>query len=335
MPAPLTQAGVFTQQAMQAVNYLLASQGILTQGNVWWVRPYNGPGAGAGGDGKSPTTAFKTLTEAQAAATANQNDVVILCAENNTASKTTDYQNAVLTWAKDGVHLIGLNGGSLLSSRSRVSNSSTATVFANLFTISANGCLIANVEFYQGAGPTTLSAASTCVTVSGQRNVFLNCAICGVGDTTRDYAGSNSLTISGTENTFQNCYIGLDTVIRSTGTYEVLLTGTPARTRFIGCQFETYTSLTSYRLVSIGTSVDRFVLFQDCLFHAVQNITSSAIPAGVLGITTMNGSVLVRNAFIYGCGNITSANNIYVAELGFNGDNSGHKIGLAAVNGVS
>jgi hypothetical protein len=327
--APLTQAGVFTYDAMAALNSLLSSLGIVTQGNVYWVRPFNGLGAGAGGDGKSPATAFRTLTEALAAATAGQNDVVLLCAESNTAAKTTNYLSANLDWNKDGVHLIGLNNGGILSSRSRVATLASAVSFANLFTVSANNCLISGIEFYQGAGSNTLSAAQTAVTVTGMRNRFVKCMISGMGDTTLDYAGSNSLTLSGAENVFEDCYIGLDTIIRATSVTEVILSGAAPRNIFKRCHFRTYTSGTTFKLITIPTTADRFQLFENCYFTAAQNLTSSAIPTGVFGITTCNGTVLVNNPYVYGPAQIVTADNAYVQVLGQNGLATGHLIGIA------
>lgn len=305
---------------------VLGAGAFLTQGNSWFVDALNG---GDANDGMTPASAFKTLAQAQSVATANQNDVVYFLANGNTASNTTDYQSANLAWAKSGVHLIGINNGSFLGQRSRIAPLSTVTAFANLFTVSGNNCLIANIEFYQGAMNTNPTAASICVTVSGQRNKFVNCQISGIGDTTLDDAGSNSLTITGGENNFQHCYIGLDTVLRATSVTEVVISGTPARTLFEDCHFETYTSGSTFKMVSIATGVDRWVKFKNCEFHAVQNITSAVAPTGLIGITTMNGSVLMVNPYMYGFAQYTTADNAYVQMLGFNGLATGHLIGIA------
>ena len=297
-------------------------------GSVFHVKPLSGLDTN---DGLTPATAFKTLAAAQTAATAGQNDVVFLHAESNTAASTTDYQSAALTWAKDMVHLIGVNAGSFCSPRSRVAPLSTAAVFANLFVLSANGCLIQGIEFYQGAGLTTLSASSTCVTVTGERNVFVGCAISGIGAAGLDYAGSNSLTINGGgENLFKNCYIGLDTVIRSTATYEVLVTGTAARTVFDGCHFASYTSLTTWRAVSIGTAVDRFVKFTDCTFEAVQNAASSAVPAGTLAVTTLNGQVFLIRPALFGYALAVSGGNTYVKVIAAQAATTTQGVGASA-----
>ena len=328
----LNQAGVFTYNAMNALNALLASQGIVTQGNVWWVRPGTGTDTLDQGGGQTPARAFKTLAFALTQATANQNDVILLCGESNTAANTTDYQSSNLDWNKNGVHLIGLNAGNLCSPRSRIACASTGATFANLFTLSASGCLIAGIEFYQGAGLTTLSAAQICATVTGSRNTFLRCAISGIGDTTVDYAGSCSLKVTGNENTFDTCYIGLDTVIRSSATYEAIVTGTAARTWFKNCSFESYTSLTTFRAVSVGTSVDRWVRFDDCEFGAAVGITGVAVPAGTLGVTTLNGQVRVINPKLFGYALLVSGGSTAVKVLAFQNATTVQGVGASAAS---
>lgn len=327
----LLQEGAFDATVRRAINQNFASSQFVTQGNIYWVAPVTGSDFNNGLSAtQQPNSVgpFKTLVAALAAATAGQNDIVLLMAQGNTASATTDYQSAGLDWNKNLVHLVGVNGGPMIGQRSRVSNLSTAATFANLFTVSANGCLIQNIEFFQGQGLTNPSAASTCVTVSGVRNHFVNCQISGIGDTTLDDAGSNSLTVTGDENIFQHCYIGLDTVIRATSVTEVVLSGAPARVIFEDCHFETYTSGSTFKMVSIATTVDRFVKFKNCEFIAVQNITSAVAPTGLIGITTMNGQVLMTGCTMYGFAQYVTADNAYVQMLGLNGLATGHLIGI-------
>ena len=332
----IDRTGAFTSEIRDQINRNFASLTsalpLITQGKVFWVRPRLGSNSN---DGLTAATAFQTLAKALAACTAGENDIVLFCAEGNTASLTTDYQSSNLDWNKNAVHLIGVNAGNFIGQRSRIAPLATAATFANLFTVSANGCLIANIEFFQGAGLTTLSAAQTCLTVSGQRNHFVNCQISGIGDSTVDYAGSNSLTVTGTENTFDDCYIGLDTVIRSNATNEIIISGTPARTLFRRCQIETYTSLTTFRPVSIATTVDRWVKFIDCDFVAAANITSAATPAAAIAMTTLNGSVIVKNPLMANIGNITPSNNTYCLVLGMNNLAAAHYTGLARTSDIS
>lgn len=304
------------------------------QGKQFFVRPRTG---NDGANGQSPDRALKTLAEALSRATADQNDIVYLMSESNTAANTTDYQATVLDWNKDGVHLIGVNSGPMIGQRSRISNLSTAdAIIDGLLIISADNCLIANIEVFQGAGGTNPTGASIAVVVSGQRNRIVNCQFSGNGDLagTTDDATSRSLKVSGSENIFEHCYIGLDTVIRATQTTEVEISA-GARIIFERCHFETYTSLSTFKMVSVATGCDRFIKFVDCDFVAVQNITSAVAPTGAIGITTMNGQVLVRNPYLYGFANYVTADNAYVVMLGFNGLATGHLIGIAGTVDVT
>src|SRR3989304_8091611 len=88
-----------------------------TQGNIYHVKPYSGSDSN---DGLQIDRPIKTLSRAQTIATADQNSVKLLYSEPNTASLTTDYQSTTLSWAKDGVHLIGINSGNPISARSRL-----------------------------------------------------------------------------------------------------------------------------------------------------------------------------------------------------------------------
>ena len=98
------------------------------QGNVFHVKPSSGNN---GNTGDHPDAAFKTLSYALGKATADQNDVILLYAESNTAGSTTDYQSTTLDWNKDMVHLIGVNAGQKLSQRSRVALISTYDTASN------------------------------------------------------------------------------------------------------------------------------------------------------------------------------------------------------------
>src|ERR1035441_6990089 len=172
-------------------NAFIGSQ-FLTQGNTFFVKPATG---GDGNDGKSPKRAFKTLPEAYDHLVAGQNDVVYLMAESDSAGGTTDYQGATLNWNKDLCHLIGVNSGPRMSQRSRVAFTSTYAGASNLFTLSANGCLIQGVEFYAGVASVNPTG---CMLVTGERNHVRKCHIAGMGNTANDIAGAYSVQLSGT-----------------------------------------------------------------------------------------------------------------------------------------
>lgn len=288
--------------------------GKMTQGNSWFVRPRLGSDAY---DGKSPAKAFATLAKALSVATANQNDVVYMFAEGNTAANTTDYQSAALDWNKDGVHLIGVGSGSMIGQRSRIAELSTVKTIEDLFTVSANNCYIANLEVFQGVASSTATAARAMV-VSGMRNHIENCQISGNGDTggSTDDAGARSLAVSGAENLFSHCYIGLDTVVRATQATEIAITG--KRNIFEDCIVESWTSLSTFKAIT-ATSVDRFVVLKNCILSAVQNITSAVAPTGAIANTTPNGNMIILGGGVFGYADVTTSDDTKTLMLTYSG----------------
>lgn len=284
---------------------VLPLNGFASQGNIIFVKPSSGSD-GVSLKSNTPQRAFKTLEKALSVATADKNDIVFLIAESNTAASTTDYQSAAFDWNKDGVHLIGVNAGSMLGQRSRIAQLSTVLTVEDLFTVSADGCMIANIEVFQGVASSTATSPRAAV-VSGMRNRFVNCQLSGCGDTggSMDTAGARSLAVTGAENTFQHCYIGLNTVIRGTMTTEVYAT-TGARNIFESCMIDSYTSLSTFKAFTAGAP-DRFVLFKDCIFNAVQNITSAVAPTGAIASGSVNGSILVMGGGVFGYADVTTA----------------------------
>lgn len=290
---------------------LPAALGVPTQGNHWFVKPSTGNNSNTG---KSPSQAFKTLAQALSAATANQNDIVFLMAESNTAASTTDYQSTALDWNKDAVHLIGVGANPFIGHRARIAQTSTVKTIEDLVTVSANNCLISGIEIFHGVASGTQTAGRALV-VSGQRNRIVNCQISGIGDSSFDDSGARSLAVTGAENTFQHCYIGLDTVIRGTAAAEVTI-GNVARTIFEDCFFNTYTSLSTFKMVTY-TAPDRFVLFKNCVFNAVQNITSAVAPTGALAAaTSVNGQIMLVNSPVFGFADVATADDSKILVYG-------------------
>ena len=311
---------------VQANLFIGPGSGIITQGNVYYVRP--GTGADTN-NGKRPSKAFATLAKALSVATANQNDIVYLMSESNTASATTDYQSTALDWNKDGVHLIGVGAAPMIGQRSRIAQLSTVKTIEDLFTVSADNCIIANIEVFHGVATGTQTAGRAMV-VSGQRNRIVNCQISGIGDSSFDDSGARSLAVTGAENTFQHCYIGLDTVIRATAVAEVTI-GDVARTIFEDCFFNTYTSLSTFKMVTYSAP-DRFVLFKNCVINAVQNITSAVAPTGALAAaTSVNGQIILVNSPVVGFADITTADDTRVLV---SGSGNGTLVGLGLAGTV-
>jgi hypothetical protein len=297
MPYPklITGGGAFTYADRDAINALISGQGILSPGDVYWVRPINGSDTN---DGSSPASALQTLGAALAASTPNQNDTLLLCAENNGVS-TTARQNALLDWNKDGVHLVGVNAGSLLSQRSRIAFTANYAAATDLFKLSANGCLVSGIEFFMGVASVLPTG---CMTTTGVRNVVRRCHIAGFGAATNDISGAYSLQLKGAEeNLFEDCTIGVDTIQLGAGTSnsQILLSNNAGvgctRNHFRGCRVLLYTnSATAAQFLRAGaTAQDRWNLMEDCLFlnplgtslTQAMTVAAGTSPSGVLILT--------------------------------------------------
>jgi hypothetical protein len=272
----------------------------------------------------------KTLAAALALATADRNDVVYLMAESNTGSLTTDYQSTQLDWNKDGVHLIGVNAGNFIGQRSRIAAISTWTSANSMFKLSADNCLLANLEMYSGvADATTLG----CATVTGTRNKIYNCQISGIGNAANDINGAYSLYLNGAEeNLFERCYIGLDTIPRSANTNsEIRVAGSATRNMFLNCTVISQIGHNTYHpyvYLSGATAIDRWLHFKNCTFlnfsvnyaytQSVAFLHSATPTAGVIWVE--NSSAMATNWATTGVKVYTSnsaINTAYTAGTGY------------------
>lgn len=270
----------------------LASCVLPTQGNIWWVRPQTG---NDNNSGQSSQNAFQTLRTALAAAVANQNDIVFLAAEGNTAALTTSYQTATLDWNKNSVHLIGVNAGPFVGQRSRVALQAAYATASNLFTLSANGCLISGIEFFEGVA----SALPTgCFKLSGQRNHIVGCQISGMGAATNDIAGAYSLSLAGgAENFLEDCYIGLDTTtLGATANSQIVCSAAATRNLLRRCIIATYTNhATNNNFLRAPTgSLDRWLQFDDCLFYNPIDSASTNLTQAFIVASDAGGSVVLQ-----------------------------------------
>jgi hypothetical protein len=226
---------------------------------VFIVDPVNGSDSNPGITFAAP---LKTVAAAYALCTADQHDTVVMI-----AGDTADTPTTAITWAKDYTHLIGLSGDLPgMGQRCRIVNHADNDL-AVLFTLSSNGCIVKNIQFYDGKNS---AADGACVLVSGSRNYFKNVFVAGMADATAlgpaTRAGSYSLKVSGSENYFEDCTVGVDTVVRSAANSELIVSG--VRNRFNHCDFRSNSVTAGKFLVKIDNSGGdlRDTIFDDCLF---------------------------------------------------------------------
>lgn len=292
--------GSFTGRDANLINTNFSQLASLafTPGNVVWLNPDSGSDQW---DGTTPENIAgttqgpkQTLSAAYDLLREGMNDVVALISDGTTSG--TARVNSAFTWSKNAAHLVGIASGVNISSRARIAPTATTTAFANFFTVSGSGCFFQNIQWFHGFNTGTTSAI--CLTVTGSRNLFLGCAIDGMGDeASAQNSGSRSLKISGggQENIFRSCAIGIDTVTRTVANASVELAGATARNQFIDCVFPFMTSAaTPLGILGTGNGcVDRFNLFQRCLFVNAIKSTSTTMSALASFTTSAPGGLNV------------------------------------------
>ena len=227
--------------------------------NIFLVDPANGNDSNPGDRWTAP---LKTLTAAEDKCVANQNDVVLLLADNSGITLTEK-----LTWDKSYTHLVGMCAPVRTAQRARIFAASTMDD-AELIEISGTGCIFKNLYIFNGPDEAT---ALGCVKVSGGRCYFENVHFAGGGHASNAIDGCYSLGLSGGdgEHLFKHCTIGLTTIAAATGVRALALCGgfTP-RVVFEDCIFQLNASNAGAMMVEAddgGWGID-YHLYRNCLF---------------------------------------------------------------------
>jgi len=254
--------------------------------------------------------------------TAGKNDVAYLI--GNGASSGSGRLTTELDWNKNACHLIGIAAPSMVAGRARIAWLSTATKEDTLFTLSASGCIISNIHFFQDYDT---AAAQQAMVVTGERNYIANCHIAGGGNATgAAHASCTSLTLTGGgENTFEDCTIGLDTIGSGAGANATIAISTAvARTIFKRCHIVKEAGDTDPLFVSVGAAgITRYIIFEDCMFI---NTAGSKTMVAAMGVNASPGG----NIFLLGGGlfgavtDWVAADHAYVQLCGYMNAGSGN-----------
>ncbi len=270
---------------------------------------------GADGNPGTATSPLATLAQAQSLATANQDDVVVFQGTIHTAS--------TVTWAKNRVHLLATSAP-CENPRGRISQTGSA-VFSPLVDVTAQGCNFLNFGTFHGFND---NSAQICWKDEGGRNYYNGVLFGGMGNTTAAaHAGSRSLLISGNtgENKFVNCFIGLDTVVRATGTNASLeFTGGSPRNVFEECVFQADVSNAADLHVTIGSGgIDRYALFKKCTFLNATGSGGTAMTVAFTVNASAGGNVLLQECSSVGATVYATTGPIYVMGSVPTGNTSG------------
>lgn len=139
------------------------------------------------------------IATAHGLTTSGRNDAVLLSPDNHT-------QTSAITWSNNMTHLIGMYPPSRMNHRSRITHSEN---MVPMLTVSGYGNLFANLYFAYGLGD---ASNLNLLTVSGDRNNFINCHFLCSNATELDTSGFDLIRLNCGEGYFYKCFFGADTV---------------------------------------------------------------------------------------------------------------------------
>ena len=314
--------GLFQYGGLPVGNGMIPITGIASDGvsapRAFFVHGYLG---NDGNSGLSPKSPLKTLTTAYGLCEDGRGDTVYIL---NDGSTTATVRDVALTWAKDNTHIVGLCAPTLVNQRARISTVASSTdvdAYTAYLTLSASGCIISNVSWFQGNSEDT--KASIGILCSGSRNYLNNVGIITGAHANQGDEVTYNLNLTGSENTFENCYIGQDTAARSNyasanvcfGAGSLAAPSESQRNVFRDCIFPMWADGASpvFVKVAVLTDIQRWNLFQRCQFI---NTGTSTITEAVSVPGSSTGRLFFDNCGFYGCTDVTAADSNLVQMLG-------------------
>lgn len=263
-------------------------------------------------DGTTKDTAFKTLSAAYAACTDNNNDVIYI------DGYSTVVETAMITWAKNRIHVIGVGGNHRYGQGAKVSLTAT-TGAANIATLKVTGVrnTFTNIKWMNAS---TVAEGIYCVVEAGEYTIYNNCEF--YKSTDLDQAGASEILLNGDSAQFNNCTIGslADAISGDIIHANVLLTRTISGKvmrdcSFVDCLFwrNAGGTTTTFVYAAASADVERQLLFERCLFINAKNAVATPAQAIATGATLAVGSIYVKDCAAFNCTKLTTSTGVLVA----------------------
>lgn len=255
-----------------------------TFGQVWFVDYRNGSDDN---NGKSTDRAFKTLSKAYDKAVTNRNDVIAIDGDS------TVVETAMITWAKNRIHVVGLNGPAGHFGQGAKVQIGITTVATDIALLKVTGVrnTFSNVKFISN---NTKTESLYTVADNGEYTRYFNCEF--YKSTDLDDAGASELLLNGDSSMFYNCTLGSTANITGDIRANVLCTNVLGNLRdcyFENCLFLAKADDTDKVFVygANADDVERMLAFKGCTFF--NNVLSAGTPAAAIafGAAQTDGAV--------------------------------------------
>ena len=277
--------------------------GVSPFGTIFYVDADNGDDDT--NDGRSSTSAFKTIAAAYAQVTTNKHDVILLSAGGG----HTLADELLLT--KNRFHIVGTGhrDGAYMGQRSRLSMGVTTGSAIAAIQITGVGITLNNLKI---TSADTLSTSLYAVADGGEFTILRNCWL--EKNTDLDQTTAAELLANGDTSTYLRCAIGNGIYTPSVARQNVLctretITGKVARSNvFEDCIFQARVGSTTFVNVRATTNdLERIMLFKRCFFHAVKTSTATQDEAFGIASALTDAQIALMDCMTVGITNIATA----------------------------
>jgi len=243
---------------------------------------------------------FNTIAEAYAAATSNNNDVILLDADSS-------HSEAMVTVAKNRIHFIGMDGGGRLNSQGAKWSTPATSVAGSTAVVTNTGTrnTFRNIKFIQSG---TNVAQTSAMIDTGEGTFVKNCSFEVNSILTTVTQG---LLFKGDTCHYEKCQIGNSTVEHTAANQAPLVIQTPARySYFVDCNIINFSDKTTASCIDLpdANSVIGWVIFKNCLLMSA-DLGDGATTAGAMAeaVTSVATSGYV---YLQGCSSFNAVKTV-------------------------
>lgn len=265
-------------------------------GTHWFVDFVNGLD---GNSGKSMRRPVKTLSRAYALATGGRNDVAVVNGNSTVSAYECVEEDAMITWAKNKIHTVGLGGFGATDMSPRIIFSTAGKLVDAAAVLKVTGWAntFTNLRINNWS---THGNAVTALWDAGEANTYSNCQFNmfeNLGETT-----SSDVEARGDSTTWRGCKFGFDTLEVTAARQNLFIKGTGASARmknnvFEDCLFIMDSSVATAAHIRVydGNSLAFMNIWKNCIMAApiITSLGTAVLTNAVISHASANEGSLM------------------------------------------